>query len=121
MSERTGYDILQLVLGEIMPRPRYQRPIVKKTTGSDSRWYIMPRIDVLTDRGIQRVRRRIQLGRCAEMTRRQAEQAARQLLDRINNSRQVIENQIRFGDFVKHYLRNYVLAPGALAASTAGK
>jgi len=121
MGDQTRYDFLQLVLGGNMPRPRYQKPIVKKTTGADPRWYIMPRIDVLTEQGIRRVRRRIQLGRCAEMTRRQAEQAARQLLDRINNSRQVLENQVRFGDFVKHYLRNYVQAPGVLAASTAAK
>jgi integrase len=101
---------------------RTQNPKPQKTTGSNPRWYIRPYVDRLQPNGsLEQVQERVYLGTCAEMTKRQALTEASRAMATLNDRKRVVQAQIRFGEFLDEYTRNFVLKPDNLAASSQGK
>jgi hypothetical protein len=80
---------------------RSQNPTLRQTAGQDPRWYIRPYVDHLqADHSIKRVKERIYLGSCAEMTKRQAQAEAAKAMGMLNDRRRVVLAQINFGPFL---------------------
>lgn len=102
---------LASIIGDDMPKQRYQRTIVHKSEGSHPYWYIRPRVDVITPEGTRdRKPKRIQLGLVTrEFGKREAITKANQIMGTINQSRYMIQSQIRFGDFLEIYRHQHVL------------
>ena len=83
---------------------RSQNPTLRQTAGQDPRWYIRPYVDRLqADHSIKRVKERIYLGSCVEMTKRQAQAEAAKAMGMLNDRRRVVLAQINFGPFLDEY------------------
>jgi integrase len=101
---------------------RSQNPTLCQTAGQDPRWYIRPYVDHLqADHSIKRVKERIYLGSCAEMTKRQAQAEAAKAMAMLNDRRRAVLAQINFAQFLDEYTKKYVRKPDHLAASTQEK
>src|SRR4051812_30144089 len=97
---------------------RVQNPTLRKTTGESPRWYVRPYVDRLQpDGSITRVKERIYLGPCAEMTKRRALTEAGRAMATLNNRQYVVQAQISFGQFLDEYTKKYVLKPDNLSTS----
>jgi hypothetical protein len=78
-----------------------QNPTLRTTTGKNPRWYIRPYVDQLQlDGSIKRVKERLYLGPCAEMTKRQAQAQAARAMATLNDRKRVVLAQIKFGEFL---------------------
>jgi len=101
---------------------RTQNPKVQRTTGANPRWYIRPRVDRLQpDGSMDRTKERVYLGTCAELTKRQAQTESTRAMARLNDRKHVIQAQIRFGEFLDEYTKNFILKKDNLAVSTQGR
>jgi hypothetical protein len=100
---------IALLLG-IGNEMRTQNPKVHETAGANPRWYIRPYVDRLKpDGSMDRVRERVYLGSCADLTKRQARTEATRAMSTLNDRKYVIQAQIPFGEFLDEYTRNFVL------------
>ena len=122
---RTQYPSYTRSIGRLLGlgnEMRNQNPSLRKTTGKNPRWYIRPYVDQLqADHSIKRVKERIYLGSCAEMTKRQAGTEAARAMATLNDRKGVVLAQLNFGQFLDEYVKNYVLKPDNLASSTQEK
>ena len=101
---------------------RVQNPTLRKTPGENPRWYIRPYVDRLqADGSIKRIKERVYIGSCAEMNKRKAQAEVTRAMAKLNNRQHVVQAQIRFGQLLDEYEKNYVLKPDNLSASTKGK
>src|SRR5579863_9134447 len=79
---------------------RTQNPKIHRTLGTNPRWYIRPYVDRLRpDGSMDRVKERVYLGSCAEMTKRQAQTESARAMATLNDRKRVIQAQVNFGDF----------------------
>ena len=101
---------------------RAQDPRIQKSDGRRPRWFVRPYVDGFDEAG-QPVRRqeRIYLGRCDEMTKRQAQTEKARVLSLVNKSQYMAASQLPFGEVLDEYLKRWVWRPGALASSTSAK
>jgi hypothetical protein len=101
---------------------RTQNPKVQRTAGANPRWYIRPYVDRLRpDGSMDLTKERVYLGSCAELTKRQAQTESTRAMARLNDRKQVIQAQIRFGEFLDEYTKNFILKKDNLAVSTQGR
>ena len=114
------HSIAQLLgLGTAM---RTQNPRLQKTHGTNSRWYIRPYVDRLKpDGSMDRVKERVYLGSCAEMTKRQAQTESARAMAALNDRKRVIQAQVNFGDFLDEYTKSFILKRDNLAVPTQGR
>ena len=75
-----------LWLEDRCPRPRYKEyPKIERTgDGERSHWFIRPYVDVLRGTTLDRVKRRIILGRCEAMGKREAIAKKNEIMATIN-------------------------------------
>lgn len=97
---------------------RFQDPSLQKTSGKHARWYIRPVVPQVTRDGLVRVQKRIVLGTCAEMTKKDALRAKQRVMAEINGGAAVIQGQLRLADLVAAYREGRL---PLLAASTRAK
>lgn len=101
---------------------RAQDPQLQKTDGRKARWFIRPYVDGFDETGKPcRRQERVYLGRCDEMTKRQAMVEKARVMALINRSQYMAASQLPFGELLDEYLKRWVWRPGALAASTVAK
>lgn len=79
---------------------RYQDPTLQRTSGRNPRWFIRPVIPQVTPTGLLRIQKRIILGACADMTRKDALRAKQRVMAEINGGAAVIQGQLRLADLV---------------------
>ena len=79
---------------------RYQDPTLQRTSGRNPRWFIRPVIPQVTPTGLLRIQKRIILGACADMTRKDALRAKQRVMAEINGGAAVIQGQLRLVDLV---------------------
>jgi integrase len=101
-----------LGLGDDM---RTQNPDIRLTKGARPRFFIRPYVDKLIDGRVERVQERIYLRATAK---RLAIQEKNDIMAKINHSKYVVQAQMSFGDFLDHYLKEYVRRPDNLGAGT---
>ncbi|PYT26123.1 MAG: hypothetical protein DMG57_22505 [Acidobacteria bacterium] len=100
----------------------FQNPKLQQTAGHNPRWYIRPYVKRLcADGTLRSEKERIYLGDCSEMGKRQAITEKNKVMATINRERYVVQAQMRFGDFIDHYEKQFVLPEHHLAASTQAK
>jgi integrase len=98
---------------------RHQNPALEKRIDvPEPFWYIRVYVPVITEQGQIRQQKRIQLGRCAEMTRRQAMIAREEFLATVNAGKTVAAAQLPFNTVIDRYIA-YVLPNRA--STTAAK
>lgn len=101
---------------------RVQNPKLQQTTGHTPRWFIRPHVKHLgADGALRNQKERIYLGMCSEMGKRQAIAEKNKVMETINRERYVVQSQMRFGDFLDQYEKQFVRAEHNLAASTQQK
>lgn len=101
---------------------RVQDPEIQTTDGADPRYYIRPWVDTFDESGSPcRKQQRIYLGRVAETKKRDAIKRKNEAMAKINKSQHVLQAQLNFGEFLDHYLREYVRKADNLASSTQSK
>jgi integrase len=101
-----------------MARREFQMPNVQKQEGPRPYWYIRYRVKVLVGKNqIKRRERWHTLGRCDEMTKREALRLRDEIMRGVNCQVYTIQSHIPFGDFVEIYKREHIstLSPGAKA------
>ena len=112
---------IALLLG-IGNEMRTQNPNVQKTKGPNPRWYIRPYVDRLNpDGSMDRVKERVYLGSCAELTKRQAQAESSRAMSTLNDRKHVIQAQIPFGEFLDEYTKSFILKRDNLAVPTQGR
>jgi integrase len=101
---------------------RVQNPDILRTAGKRARYYIRPYVDCIDPQTgkLTSKQQRIYLG-SADMGKRDAIHAKNRIMDTINRRQYVVQAQMRFVDFLDHYLKEYVAKPENLAASTQAK
>lgn len=112
------FDIIALLNGseQGMPKARFQDP--KLQQNGNGSWYIRPWVDAVTiTGGPKRVKRQIVLGP-STMGKREAIAKKNQVMATINNSRYVVQSQVKFGDFLDNYIKSYLDRPGVLKSTT---
>jgi len=97
---------------------RTQDPKIHVTSGKRPRFYIRPYVERLVDGRLARVQERIYLKATAK---RDAIREKNEVMATINHSKYVVQSQMNFGEFLDHYLDEYVRKPENLAAGTRGK
>ena len=98
-----------------MARREFQTPSVLRQEGPRPYWYIRYRRKMLVGRNeIRREEKWHRLGYCDEMTKREAERRASEVLREVNHEVYTIQSQIPIEDFVKVYKQRHLvtLAPG---------
>jgi len=113
----SGDAIMRLLNGSEreMPRQRCQNPTLRQR--KDGLWYILPWVDVRDGcGGTVRMKKRIVLG---PLTKREAIIKRNQVMETINNSKLVLQSQIKFGYFLdNYYIKSYLDRPGVLKSTT---
>lgn len=97
---------------------RFQDPSIQKTGGRNPKWFIRPVVPVLSGGAIVKRQKVITLGRCAEMSRKQAERAKQARMAEINGGAGLITAQVKLSDVIAEFRR--VRLP-LLASSTQEK
>lgn len=92
---------------------RTQNPEIGVSKGG--RYVIRPYVDRLVNGEITRVQERIYL---KATSKRDAIREKNEIMATINHSKYVVQSQINFGEFLDHYLAEYVEKPENLASST---
>lgn len=100
-------SIMSQILGleDIM---RTQNPKLEKTDGRNPKFFIRPFVDLIEGGKLVRKQRRIYLGSCDSMGKREALTAKAKALDTINHSQYVAQAQIPFGEFLDLFERNHM-------------
>ena len=114
-----------------MARRRFQMPAVEQRGDKRKYWRVRYWADVLgPDKKVERVRKSKFLGYCPttteaaerakrqELTKREADRARNDWMERVNRSTQVIQSQVPFADFVKVWCDKHA---STLAVSTQAK
>src|SRR5580658_7827045 len=70
---------------------------------------------------MDRVKERVYLGSCAEMTKRQAQTESSRVMATLNDRRRVIQAQVLFGDFLDEYTKSFILKRDNLSVPTQGR
>jgi len=97
---------------------RTQDPKIHETSGKRPRFYIRPYVERLIDGRIERVQERIYLKATAK---RDAIREKNEVMATVNHKKYVVQSQMNFGEFLDHYLQEFVRKPENLAAGTRGK
>ena len=97
-----------------MPRQRHQEPTLEQT--AKGVWFIRPRIDVIKDGRIERVRTTITLG--GGMGKREATNRMREEMQKVNKADAVVTSQVRFSSLLERYKLLHIPKQ---ASSTRGK
>jgi integrase len=97
---------------------RLQDPELQKTKGLRPKWYIRPWVEHPDGTKTQD---RFYFGRVDEVTKREAAQKKRLVMDKINRRQLLIGVQIKFGDFIDEWLKTYVRVPANLSSATVEK
>src|SRR5260370_35664882 len=83
---------------------RIQDPELQKTKGQHPRWVIRAWVERQDGR---RAQERFYLGRCDEVTKREAVKAKRLVMDKINQRQWLVAAQTPFGDLIAEWLKTY--------------
>jgi len=97
-----------------VPRQRHQEPTLEQT--AKGVWFIRPRIDVIKDGRIERVRTTITLG--GGMGKREATNRMREEMQKVNKTDAVVTSQVRFSSLLERYKLLHIPKQ---ASSTRGK
>jgi integrase len=97
---------------------RIQDPTIQKTASQHPRWYIRPWVERADG---SKAQDRFYLGRCDEISKRDATKAKRAIMDKINRRQLLIAVQVPFGEFIDEWLKAYVRVPGNLSSATVEK
>src|ERR1051325_4412122 len=101
-------DIIRAILGwseDGMARRRYQDPKIE--TRNDVKrayYYIRPYVPIVTEAGILRKQRKITLGFCDQISKRDAKARREQIMAPINAGKFMIQSQIAFDDVIQKFL-----------------
>ena len=87
---------------------RTQNPKLEKTTGRNQKYFIRPFVDIIESGKLVRKQRRIYLGSCDAMGKREALTAKTKALETINHSQYVAQAQIPFSEFLDLFERNHM-------------
>jgi integrase len=98
--------------GEIVPRQRYQEPTVGQT--DKGVWFFRPRIDVIKDGKVERVRTTVSIG--AGIGKREAVAAMRKKMEEINSSSRVLTSQVRMKALLAEYEKIHIAGTLGFAA-----
>jgi integrase len=115
----SGTTVAQ-ILGQLLDDwdMRFQDPSIQKTKGKHPKWFIRPVVPIYTGGAIVSRQKVLTLGRCAEMTRKEAERAKQAKMAEINGGSALITAQVKVSDLIAEFQR--VRLP-LLAASTQEK
>lgn len=109
-------DIAKLVMdGGQLARPRHQNPKVEKSTGENPFWFIRPYVDVLDGGSIVRKKKRIPIGTCDLLGKRDAQTRANKIMETINQTDYVVKQQLRLNDFLPLYRKSHMERLGVAA------
>jgi integrase len=98
-------DIILSSTEEGMPNQRYQDPSIQiRKDVSRPFYYIRPYVPVITDSGLKRERKSIQLGFCSEMTKSQAKAAKERIMATVNAGRFVVQCQLPFSAVAQKFI-----------------
>lgn len=97
---------------------RTQNPAIQKSDSAEGRYFIRPYVDRLIGREIKRTQERIWL---QAATKREAQVERARVMATINQSKHVIQAQIPFGEFLDHYIKDFVEKPDQLSSGTRSK
>jgi integrase len=97
---------------------RFQDPSIQKTRGKNPKYFIRPVVPQWTEQGIERRQKTITLGRCSEMTIKQAAREKQRVMAEINGGQTLITGQIRLRELIDRYRAAHL---PTLATSTQGK
>ena len=100
-------------LGDSVPRERYQEPALSQN--ANGTFFIRPWVDVMTESGLERRKKTINLG---VTTKREAILARRRAMETINRASYIIQSQISFAALADEYEKFHVVRQ---SSSTQGK
>jgi integrase len=111
-KEPREIDVIELLRaggGTFMTR--YQNPSVqRKKNVRHPYWFIRPTVPVRDENGVPvRRQKEISLGRCSEMTRKQAERKKAEEMVKINSGKSVLLTMIPFGRMIDEYIEHRLL------------
>jgi integrase len=97
-------DIIRGILQEDDLMKRWQDPpIEKRSDAPRPYYYIRPYVPRPGSAGLERVRKRIALGFCDEISMRKAQARKQEIMAPINQGKFLLQAQIRFGELVEKY------------------
>lgn len=97
---------------------RFQDPSIFRSRGKHPKWQIRPVVPILGPEGRIARQKVITLGRCSEMTEKQAQREKQRIMAEINGGQALICGQIKLAEVVEKFRRSRL---PLLASSTRGK
>jgi integrase len=119
MAKQGQFDLVDFLLRGGGVNQRHQNPALQKRVDVPrAYWYCRPVVPIKTETGIIRKQRRIQLGFCDEVSKKQALTALREVMATINSGKGLLQSQIVFGRIIDKFEEGGL---PLLASSTQGK